>query len=339
MRRRFCSCLYLAGEHELATEATQLPWEEGSKIVAGEFARWQGARVPGRLVASAKSWLCHSAVDRSAPILPWGAPPDVSKVSPAEASARLLRHMAAAWNASHPDAPLAQQDVIITVPASFDEVARGLTVTAAHKAGFEKFTLLEEPQAAFYDFTARHRHNLGQALEDVRLILVIDVGGGTSDFTLVQVEVSPEGPVMRRIAVGEHLILGGDNMDAALGRRAEERLTAGGRKLSATQWTQLVQLARVAKETLLDARAAEQHQLLRPGRKQRVLGGSLTNSELIGSGRPVLMASSSCGRTQPEVHPGAQERAASHEPQKGPGASRRAERLPWDTHRDAFEPC
>ena len=129
-------------------------------VLVGEFARWQGARVPGRLVASAKSWLCHAAVDRSAAILPWGAPPDVKKLSPVEASAILLRHMARAWNAAHPHRPLAAQDVIITVPASFDEVARPLTVSAARQAGLERFTLLEEPQAAFYDFTARHRRDL-----------------------------------------------------------------------------------------------------------------------------------------------------------------------------------
>lgn len=270
------SCLYVAGEHELPSEATQLPWAPESKFITGEFARWQGSRVPGRLVASAKSWLCHSAVDRTAPILPWGAPTDVTKVSPVQASAQFLRHMAQAWNVAHPEAPLAQQEVIITVPASFDEVARALTVTAAQGAGLEKFTLLEEPQAAFYDFTARHRQNLEQALAGVRLILVIDVGGGTSDFTLVQVGVSPEGPVLRRIAVGEHLILGGDNMDAALGRRAEERLAAGGRKLSATQWTQLVQLARVAKETLLGEMPPTQFQLSILAEGSRLLGGGLS---------------------------------------------------------------
>ena len=127
------------------------------------------------------------------------------------------------------------------MPASFDEVARALTVRAATQAGLEKFTLVEEPQAAFYDFTARHRHDLAAVLEGVRLVLVVDVGGGTSDFTLVQVGASPEGPVLRRIAVGEHLMLGGDNMDAALGRKAEERMLARGGKLSALQWSQLLQ--------------------------------------------------------------------------------------------------
>ena len=245
------SCIYLAGPHELSPESTRLPWESESDGVVGEFARWQGARVPGRLVASAKSWLCHPPVDRSAPILPWGAVGDVPRISPITASARLLRHMVQAWNAKHPSAPLAAQEVIITVPASFDEVARALTVQAAHQAGLEKLILLEEPQAAFYDFTARHRHDLSSVLADVRLILVVDVGGGTSDFTLVQAGVSPEGPVLRRIAVGEHLMLGGDNMDAALSRIVEEQMLGAGRRLSMTQWTQLTQVARLAKETLL----------------------------------------------------------------------------------------
>lgn len=248
------SCLYLAGPHELAPEARQLPWGTAPEAIVGEFARWQGARVPGRLVTSAKSWLCHPGVDRSAPILPWGALTEVPRLSPVTASARLLEHMAQAWNASHPQAPLASQEVIITVPASFDEAARSLTVQAAHQAGFEKFILLEEPQAAFYDFTARHRHHLAATLEGIRLILVVDVGGGTSDFTLVQAGVSPEGPVLRRIAVGEHLMLGGDNMDAALARAVEQRLLGAGRKLSMTQWTQLSQAARVAKESLLGAK-------------------------------------------------------------------------------------
>jgi hypothetical protein len=252
------SCIYLLGEHELPPESTRLPWGNESEVVVGEFARWQGGRVPDRLVSSAKSWLCHAGVDRSAPILPWGAPPEARKLSPVEASTRLLRHIVRAWNLAYPVAPLAEQEVVLTVPASFDEAARALTVEAAKQAGLAKFTLLEEPQAAFYDFTARHRHDLAQALEGVRLVLVVDVGGGTSDFTLVQVELGPDGPLLRRIAVGEHLMLGGDNMDAALSRKAEERMLSGGRRLSSTQWSQLTQAAREAKEALLatDAQSA-----------------------------------------------------------------------------------
>ncbi|MHC1763637.1 MAG: Hsp70 family protein [Verrucomicrobiia bacterium] len=270
------SCVYIPGAHELPPESTALPWDQHSPQIVGEFARWQGARVPGRLVASAKSWLCHPGVDRSAAILPWGAPPDVARISPVEASSLFLRHIREAWDAAHPDALLAEQEVIVTVPASFDEVARALTVTAAQGASLTKFTLLEEPQAAFYDFTARHRSNLAAALEGVRLVLVVDVGGGTTDFSLVQIGISPEGPVLRRIAVGEHLILGGDNMDAALARRAEERLTAAGRKLGATEWTQLAQAACAAKETLLQQGAPDRYRLSVLAEGSRMLGRALS---------------------------------------------------------------
>ena len=268
------SCIYLPGEHELPDGAARLPWGETPGAVVGEFARWQGARVPGRLVASAKSWLCHEGVDRAAPILPWGAAAEVKKISPVTASADLLAHLAATWNHAHPDAPLAAQEVVITVPASFDEVARALAVNAARQAGLEKFTLLEEPQAAFYDFTARHTTRLAQTLADVRLVLVVDVGGGTSDFTLVQVSVTADGPVLRRIGVGDHLMLGGDNMDATLARRLEERMTAGGRKLSTGQWQQLVQASRVAKESLLGADAPDTQHVSVAAEGSRLLGGA-----------------------------------------------------------------
>lgn len=270
------SALYSPVEHELAAGAARLPWGDSPAWIVGEFARWQGARVPGRLVTSAKSWLCHAGVDRTAPILPWGGAADVPKISPTAASAALLRHMAAAWDAGHPRSPLREQEVVITVPASFDEVARALTVTATRDAGIEHFTLVEEPQAAFYDFTSRHRTDLAEALAGVRLALVVDVGGGTTDFTLISVGLGDEGPVLKRIAVGEHLILGGDNMDAALARRAEERLTASGRKLSATQWTQLVQAARVAKEALLAVAAPERHAIAIAGSGSRLIGSSVS---------------------------------------------------------------
>jgi molecular chaperone DnaK (HSP70) len=271
------SCIYVPAGQELATGALGLPWGGTESRVVGEFARWQGARVPGRVVTSAKSWLCHPGVDRSAPILPWGAPADVAKLSPVEASALLLGHIAQAWNHAHPELPLAQQEVVITVPASFDEAARALTVSAARRAGLEKFTLLEEPQAAFYDYTARHRGNLARVLESVRLVLVVDVGGGTTDFTLVHAGVSPEGPLLRRLAVGEHLMLGGDNMDAALARRLEEKLFPGSeRRLSATQWTQALQAARGAKEVLLGASPPERHGVSLVAEGSRLLGGSLS---------------------------------------------------------------
>ncbi len=271
------SALYLPAEHELPPGATALPWNPAPPPpIVGEFARWQGSRVPGRLVASSKSWLCHPGVDRTAPILPWGAPAEIQKLSPTTASSLLLAHLSSAWNHAHPSAPLSAQEVVITVPASFDEVARALTVTAARQAGLEKFTLVEEPSAAFYDFTSRHRNDLSDTLAGIRLVLVVDVGGGTTDFTLIAVGVGEDGPVLKRIAVGEHLMLGGDNMDAALARRAEERLTASGHKLNATQWTQLVQAARAAKESLLAVTAPERHPIAVAGSGSRLIGATLS---------------------------------------------------------------
>src|SRR5215831_13118106 len=266
------SAVYIKGEHELPSEAIALPWEPAPPDIVGEFARTQGSRVPGRLVISTKSWLSHSAVDRTAAILPWGAPADVSKISPVDASARLLRHMLQSWNFAHPDSPLEKQEVVITVPASFDEIARALTVNAAKEAGFDKFTLVEEPQAAFYDFISNHRGDLERQLEGVKLVLVVDVGGGTSDFTLVQVS---DDHSLRRIAVGDHLMLGGDNMDAAIARHAEERMKAAG-KLSSTQWTQLVQASRLAKESLLGEGPPQNYHISVVSEGSRLIGGSLS---------------------------------------------------------------
>jgi hypothetical protein len=271
------SFLYLPADHEFAPGTTQLPWGGEAGPIVGEWARAQGARVPGRLVASAKSWLCHPGVDRAAAILPWGAAPDaMGKLSPVEATTHLLAHLVAAWDHAHPETPLARQEVVVTVPASFDEVARTLTAEAARRAGLPQFTLLEEPQAAFYDFLARHRGNLAGALGGIRLILVIDVGGGTTDFSLLQVEWTPNGSRLRRLAVGDHLLLGGDNMDAALAHWVEDQWRQAGHKLGAAQWNLLVQAARAAKEALLGEAPPESYRLAVAGAGSRLLGGTLT---------------------------------------------------------------
>lgn len=253
------SAVYLPFEGEFAPGALTLPWGTPTNAV-GELARWQGSRVPGRVITSAKSWLTHSGVDRQAPILPWGAGHDVPRLSPVAAQASLLRHIADGWHHAHPEAPLAQQQIVLTIPASFDEAARALTLQAARDAGFDlaRLSLLEEPTAAFYDFTSRHRDTLAHALADTRLVLVVDVGGGTTDFSLVHVAMLPEGPALKRIAVGEHLLLGGDNMDAALARLVEVRALGETRKLTSAQWTQALHAARAAKETLLSASAPTQ---------------------------------------------------------------------------------
>ena len=225
------SVRYHPAAGELDPASLALPWA-GSEAdtVIGSYARDLGAQVPGRLVASAKSWLSHPGVDRSAAILPWGAPDDVAKVSPLAASASYLAHVRAAWDAQFAGHPLAEQDLVLTIPASFDEGARALTVEAARLAGLPRLRLIEEPQAAFQDWIFRHRDTLAAELAEARLVLVCDVGGGTTDLTLVQVEPTSDGgpPKLTRIGVGDHLMLGGDNMDLALAHLVEKRLLAGG---------------------------------------------------------------------------------------------------------------
>jgi DNA-K related protein/Hsp70 protein len=249
------SFLYLPGPYELPPGGTALPWDPDRDYVVGEFARDQGALVPGRLVSSAKSWLSHAAVDRTAAILPWGAEEEVRKVSPVEASARYLQHMREAWNNSPgrgEEDRMERQVVILTVPASFDEVARELTIQAASQAGLPRVVLLEEPLAAFYAWLFRHERNWEESMREGQLILVCDIGGGTTDFTILAVRQGERGLRFDRLAVGEHLMLGGDNMDLALARRVESRLPGGGKKpLDSKTWHQLWHRCRQAKEVLL----------------------------------------------------------------------------------------
>ncbi len=277
-RALYPSAVYLPFEGEFPTGSLALPWGERA-FATGELARWQGGRVPGRVVTSAKSWLIHSGVDRQAAILPWGAGADVPRLSPVAAQAALLRHLADAWNHAHPEAPFSQQDTVLTIPASFDEAARALTLQAARDAGFElgKLSLLEEPQAAFYDFTSRHRDSLATALAGVSQVLVVDVGGGTTDFSLVQVAMLPEGPALQRLAVGEHLLLGGDNMDAALARLLEAKLFPDGRRFTFAQWSQAMQVARAAKEALLGLAAPASQKLSIASAGSKLIGGTLTS--------------------------------------------------------------
>ncbi|MFT3812449.1 MAG: Hsp70 family protein [Acidovorax sp.] len=256
------SVRYQAAPQELG-DAWRAPWppldaSDGAPATLGRWARELGAAVPGRLVASAKSWLSHPGVDRTAPILPWGAPEGVAKVSPLAASASYLAHVKAAWDAAHPDVPLERQAVVLTVPASFDEGARALTLEAARLAGLPEVHLLEEPKAAFHDWLALQGEQLAAQLEGCRLVLVADVGGGTTDLTLIRVEPTPGGlPTLTRIAVGEHLMLGGDNMDLALAHRLEPRFAGEGQRLPAARFAQLVQRCRIAKELLLARDALE----------------------------------------------------------------------------------
>ncbi|BCQ25212.1 Hsp70 family protein [Caballeronia sp. NK8] len=260
---------------ELKSDDLQLPWGEmEAPAVIGAFARKLGAQVPGRLVSSAKSWLSHAAVDRLAPILPWGAGDDVEKISPVIASASYLAHVHAAWNERFPDAPLDAQDVVLTVPASFDEGARALTLEAARMAGLEKLRLLEEPQAAFYDWLFHHRETLAGELASTRLVLIVDVGGGTTDLTLIQVAMHNGEPALTRIGVGNHLMLGGDNMDLALAHLVEKRLAGDDARLSAARLSQLVERCRAAKELLLGENAPESTSITLLGAGAKLIGGA-----------------------------------------------------------------
>jgi molecular chaperone DnaK (HSP70) len=269
------SSAYLPGP-ELPAGAARLPWDASARepaAVVGAWARDLGARVPGRLVASAKSWLAHPRADRTAPLLPWGAPEGVPRLSPLDASALYLAHLRAAWDHRHPGAPLAAQELVLTVPASFDQAARELTLRAAEEAGLPRPRLLEEPQAAFHDWAARHRGDVAGALGGARLVLVVDVGGGTTDLTLIAARAGAEGPALTRVAVGDHLLLGGDNVDLALARRAEERL--GGR-LDAARFAALVHACRAAKERLLAPGGPERAAVAVAGRGSRLVETALS---------------------------------------------------------------
>jgi molecular chaperone DnaK (HSP70) len=261
------SFLYIPGQYDISQAAISLSWDDESGGDAinfvGTFARDHGAKLPGRLVSSAKSWLCHSNADRKARILPWGASQEVLKVSPVQATAEYLKHIKNAWNSivaknksENEEDRFENQMIILTVPASFDEIARDLTVEAATLAGLHHVTLLEEPLAAFYSWLIRHEHQWNQFVKPNELILVCDVGGGTTDFTLITLQEVEGSPRFERIAVGDHLILGGDNIDLALARRIEMRIGKKKASLSGDRWKMLCHQCRQAKEIILDGQAA-----------------------------------------------------------------------------------
>ncbi len=273
------SLRFHAAEGSLAASDLQQPWASQEWAVLGQFARELGQQTPGRLVASAKSWLSHPGVDRTAAILPWGAPEEVARISPLEASASYLRHLRLAWDQAHPEAPLAQQDIVLTVPASFDEGARQLTLQAATLAGLPSLHLIEEPLAAFYDWVHTQGEDLSSPLAHTRRLLIVDVGGGTTDLTLVDVERDKAAqPQLARTGVGEHLVLGGDNMDLALAHWIEPRLSgaAPGQRLSAVQLAQLTQACRSAKERLLAPAGPEQTTVTLHGSGSKLIGGART---------------------------------------------------------------
>ncbi len=260
-----------------------LPWEseqDRPDACVGVLARDAGERHPGRRISSAKSWLSHDGVDRTADFLPWHGDSDVTRMSPVAASARYLAHLRAAWDHAHPEDLLHDQDLVITLPASFDEVARELTVQAAKQAGLRRVYLIEEPQAAFYSWIDRHRDDWTQLVQAGQLILVCDIGGGTTDLTLIRVRPAGEAGEQvqfHRVAVGRHLILGGDNMDLALARLAEEKLIGepGSEPLSASQWDRLIQASRGVKETMLREDRPATISIHLPAEGSKLLAGSL----------------------------------------------------------------
>lgn len=298
------SFLYLASDQEFAAVALSLPWAAGAPeagssnasapqaaysgtsaeaarlglsqtAFTGVFARKHGAKVPTRLVSSAKSWLCHPGVDRQSALLPWQAPAEVQRISPLDASAAYLSHLRSAWDAAHPEAPLATQEVVLTVPASFDAAARDLTLLAAERAGLSALTLLEEPQAAFYAWINQSGGSFRKQIRPGDVVLVIDVGGGTSDFSLISVTDNKGDLELTRLAVGDHILLGGDNMDLALAYSVVQRLAGEGKKLDAWQITALTHACRQAKELLYSDPALAAAPLVIPGRGTSLIGGTL----------------------------------------------------------------
>ncbi len=273
------SFLYLPGPNELPAGSLKLPWAADRDYAAGEFARNFGTQVPTRLVASAKSWLCHAGIDRRAPVLPWKAPEDGRRISPLEATTLYLKHMCEAWNfliaKDVADNRLERQDIILTVPASFDAVARELTVEAARAAGLDNLTLLEEPQAAFYAWLEASREDWRKQVQTGDVVLVCDVGGGTTDLTLIAVTEEGGNLALTRVAVGDHILLGGDNMDLALAHAAAQNFAAKGTKLDAGQMHMLWHSARQAKEKLFSDPALTSAPVTVLGRGSKVIGGTL----------------------------------------------------------------
>jgi hypothetical protein len=270
------SFLYLPHPDEFAATDLTLPWSDGADMILGEMARAVGARTPIRLVSSAKSWLCHPGVDRRAAILPPGAPDDeVPRLSPFDASVRYLSHLRDAWNQAHPEHDLAEQEVTVTVPASFDPAARELTAEAAQSVGFQHLVLLEEPQAAIYSWIHESNGEWRKQAKVGDMIPVIDLGGGTTDLSLIAVTERDGNLELTRVAVGEHILLGGDNMDLALAHVVNGKLKAEGKSLEQWQIQALTHGCRQAKETILADASVDSVPVVVPSRGSKLIGGSI----------------------------------------------------------------
>jgi hypothetical protein len=276
-KQSLSSFLYLATDQEAKQKAYDLPWAEARDFAVGEVARRQSAELPQRTVSGAKSWLCHSRVDRHDALLPWSAPEEVPKISPVTASRRYLEHLAAAWEAVHPETPLEAQEVVLTVPASFDASARELTREAALAAGLpETFVLLEEPQAAVYAWLASYGDRWRRLLKVGDTLLVCDVGGGTTDLTLVRVTEEAGDLSLERVAVGRHILVGGDNMDLALAHHVAHLFAAKGIDLDPWQSVALWHSCRDAKEAILAPGGPNKHAVSVLGRGSKLVGGTVS---------------------------------------------------------------
>lgn len=277
IRTTLPSFIYLATDDEAKNGSLDLPGTRGSSRVVGEWARRRAAEVPGRTVATAKSWLCHSRVDRNDPILPWNSQEKVNKLSPIDASRYYLEHLVSAWNQAFPDAAFAEQQIVLTVPASFDASARDLTRSAAFAAGFpEQTIMLEEPQAAVYSWLSEIGENWRKQLDKDDTLLVCDVGGGTTDFSLVRVEEEAGDLILRRVAVGNHILVGGDNMDLLIAHAAQKAFAEKGVDVDAWQSVALWHSCRQAKEALLSHDGPATHPVTVLGRGRSVVGGNIS---------------------------------------------------------------
>lgn len=276
-RESLPSFLYLAQENERQAGGLDLPWQSGNTFAVGEMARRTSAESPDRTVGAAKSWLCHRGVDRNAPILPWDAPSEVPKISPVEASRRYLEHLVAAWENEFPDDPIAEQEVVLTVPASFDAGARELTREAALAAGLPAdLILLEEPQAAVYCWLESQGEQWRKDLTTDDTLLVCDIGGGTTDLTLISVNEEDGELVFERRAVGNHLLIGGDNMDLAMAYHVSNQLAEQGTKLDPWQSVSLWHSCRNAKERLFSPEGPTSQTISVLGRGSRLIGGTVS---------------------------------------------------------------
>lgn len=272
------SFIYYPLQEELSTQTTVIEWDLNRDYSIGTFARERGGEMPSRLITSAKSWLCHNGIDRRQKLLPLESEEIENKISPLEACANILRHLKEAWNYAMPYQGFNDQQILITVPASFDPSARQLVQEAAELAEFPEIILLEEPQAAFYAWLYTHQNNWREKLKVGDSILVVDIGGGTTDFSLISIEEENGNLSIKRQAVGSHLLLGGDNMDLALAYFTKQKLEDQGHTIDSWQLQGLIHQCRKAKELLLSEKSPNSVDITILGRGSKLIGSTLTTS-------------------------------------------------------------